>query len=106
MELAGADVGPVIAPSRCPHLEVAGDPPAVDEEILRRGLEELRRTSQADPRTLDAFEQVIFQRRRPADVATDLDMTANDVYLAKHRCLKRLRTIVAGLNELYEVPPE
>ena len=37
------------------------------------------------------------------DVAGDLGMTANDVYLAKHRCLARLREIVAQLDELYEL---
>jgi RNA polymerase sigma factor (sigma-70 family) len=76
-----------------------------DEAILARGIEQLRARSAADPRTLEAFERVALRRQRPADVAVQLDMTPNDVYLAKHRCLKRLREIVAELESLYEVPP-
>jgi RNA polymerase sigma factor (sigma-70 family) len=76
-----------------------------DEAILARGIEELRARSAADPRTLEAFERVALRQQRPADVAEQLGMTPNDVYLAKHRCLKRLREIVTELESLYEVPP-
>ena len=30
-------------------------------------------------------------------------MTLNDVYLAKHRCLKRLREIRDRLRDVYEI---
>jgi len=36
VELVGPDPGPVIALSRCPHIEVAGDVTALDEEVRRR----------------------------------------------------------------------
>ena len=74
-----------------------------EQEILRHSLAELRRQTRTDERTIRAFEMVAFGGQRPADVAEALNMSANDVYLAKHRCLKRLREIVAELNELYEV---
>ncbi len=74
-----------------------------EQEILRHSLAELRRQTRTDERTIRAFEMVAFGGQRPADVAEALNMSANDVYLAKHRCLKRLRGIVDRLNELYEV---
>ncbi|MHC4427000.1 MAG: RNA polymerase sigma factor [Planctomycetota bacterium] len=74
-----------------------------EQEILRHSLAELRRQTKTDERTIRAFEMVAFGGQRPADVAEALNMSANDVYLAKHRCLKRLREIVADLNDLYEV---
>ncbi len=74
-----------------------------EQEILRQGLDELRRETKTDARTLRAFEMVAFDGRRPAEVAQELAITTNDVYLAKHRCLKRLRAIIDQLDELYEV---
>ena len=78
-----------------------------EQEILRRGLDELRRGSRTDPRTIEAFELVAFEQQRPADVAERLELSVNEVYLAKHRCLKRLREIVRRLEETYETghPP-
>ncbi len=74
-----------------------------EQEILRRGLDQLRSESRADSRTIQAFEMVALDGRRPAEVAEALRITPNDVYLAKHRCLKRLRQIVLQLEDLYEV---
>ena len=74
-----------------------------EREILWQGLNQLRQDTKTDARTLQAFEMVAFAGRTPADVAQELGTTTNDVYLAKHRCLKRLRVIVERLNELYEV---
>jgi RNA polymerase sigma-70 factor (ECF subfamily) len=76
---------------------------ARDGEILRRALDLLARETRFDRRTVRAFELVAFAGRAPADVARDLGMTANDVYLAKHRCLRRLRSIVGALEASYEV---
>jgi RNA polymerase sigma-70 factor (ECF subfamily) len=74
-----------------------------EQAILRQGLEELRRETRTDERTIRAFEMVAFDGRRPAEVARELRITPNDVYVAKHRCLKRLREIVRRLEDLYEV---
>ncbi|MHC4416667.1 MAG: RNA polymerase sigma factor [Planctomycetota bacterium] len=74
-----------------------------EQEILRQGMTELRRETKTDTRTIRVFEMLAFDGRRPAEVAGELSITMNDVYLAKHRCLKRLRTIIGRLDELYEV---
>jgi RNA polymerase sigma-70 factor (ECF subfamily) len=104
------------APESAPHrgLSAIGDVPdparlealwdeARDGEILRRAIDLLARETRFDRRTVRAFELVAFGGRAPADVARDLGMTANDVYLAKHRCLRRLRSIVGALETAYEV---
>ena len=71
-------------------------------EIARRAIQTLRESTRIDARTIQAFELLAFEQRSPAEVAAELNMTTNDVYLAKHRCLKRLRPIVAGLHAAYE----
>jgi RNA polymerase sigma-70 factor (ECF subfamily) len=73
-----------------------------EREILRQAVSELRDRTNTDPQTIRAFEMIAFDRRPPAEVAGELDMSMNDVYLAKHRCLKRLRSIVDRISELYE----
>jgi len=78
-----------------------------DEEcrlaILRDGLDELRRETRTSGGTLRAFEMLALERCRPAEVAERLGMTLNDVYLAKHRCLKRLRDLLAPIEAAYEI---
>lgn len=70
--------------------------------ILCQGMLKLREDSKLDPQTIRAFEMLVFDQRTPAQVAAAMNMTANDVYLAKHRCLKRLAPIVGELTEAYE----
>jgi RNA polymerase sigma-70 factor (ECF subfamily) len=70
-------------------------------QILHEAVQELRRVSRTDPRTVRVFEMLAFEQRRPADIARELGISANDVYLAKHRCLKRLRSIVSELEEAF-----
>ena len=71
--------------------------------ILQEGLRELREDTKMDPRTIQTFEMLAVHEKSTADVAQAMGVTNNDVYLAKHRCLARLRTILTGLNEAYEV---
>jgi DNA-directed RNA polymerase specialized sigma24 family protein len=66
-------------------------------------LVELRRQTKTDTRTIQVFEMLALDGRRATDVAAELTISMNDVYLAKHRCLKRLRGIMSGLREVYEV---
>ena len=73
-----------------------------EREIFRRAIRSLHEHTRVDPHTIRAFELLAFQQRLPAEVAAELDMSMNDVYLAKHRCLKRLQPIVAELNAAYE----
>ena len=67
------------------------------------GRQAQRFVSPHDEGTIRAFEMVAFDGRKPADVAEELSISLNDVYLAKHRCLKRLREIISQLEQLYEV---
>jgi len=71
-------------------------------EILRQGLNALREHTRLEPQTIRAFELLALGQRTSAEVAAECDMTMNDVYLAKHRCLTRLRPIVAALSAAYE----
>lgn len=73
------------------------------QAILREGLTELREGTRIDEGTIRAFELLAFEDQSPAAVAATLGITANDVYLAKHRCLSRLRKILGRLNSAYEV---
>ncbi len=74
-----------------------------EQEILRRGITELRQQTRTEQATIRAFEMLAFDGRKPAEVARELSISLNDVYLAKHRCLKRLREILTHLEQLYEV---
>jgi RNA polymerase sigma-70 factor (ECF subfamily) len=74
-----------------------------EQELLRQGLVELRKQTKTDSGTIRAFEMLALGGRRPAEVAAELSITVNDVYLAKHRCLKRLRAILTRLEQLYEI---
>jgi len=68
-------------------------------ELLRAAFAELRATTRTDPRTLRAFELLVLEERRAAEVAKALDMQLNAVYVAKHRTLERLRAILERLQE-------
>lgn len=71
--------------------------------VLQQAVETLRSGSRLDARTIRAFELIALQGRPPDDVARELGMTMNDVYLAKYRSLKRLRGLVARLDARYRL---
>jgi RNA polymerase sigma-70 factor (ECF subfamily) len=68
-------------------------------ELLRSALQELRRSTRSDPQTLRAFEMVVIEEKEATDVARELGMNLSSVYVAKHRIIERLQTIVARLQE-------
>lgn len=78
-----------------------GDPAeAVDEReyrdhLTRRALELMR--ADFEPETWRAFWGVVAESRPAADVAAELGLTVNAVYLARGRVLRRLRAELAGL---------
>lgn len=74
-----------------------------EQEILQQAIVSLREESKTEQQTIRAFELVAFQQQAPKEVAADLGISLNDVYLAKHRCLKRLRVIVSELDAAYEI---
>ena len=77
-----------------------------DEEcqrtLLRRALNELRDGCGMEERTIRTFELLALEEKSPADIAKMLGITRNEVYIAKHRCLSRLRDILDALRQAYE----
>ena len=69
-----------------------------EREILRIAIERLRTETKSDERTIRIFELLVHHRREPASVAEELGVSRNDVYLAKHRTLERIRAIVERLE--------
>jgi RNA polymerase sigma-70 factor (ECF subfamily) len=51
--------------------------------------------SECEPQTWQAFEEVVINGRQPNDVAAQLGVARNVVYLAKSRILRRLRELLA-----------
>ena len=70
--------------------------------VLREALAELQASSKTADRTIQAFEMLVFHRRSVPDVARELGMSDNDVYLAKSRTAKRLKEAVERIEALYE----
>jgi RNA polymerase sigma-70 factor (ECF subfamily) len=64
--------------------------------VLRRALEQVQ--AHTADRSWQAFWQVTVKGRAPADVALDLGMTANAVYIANSRILRRLRDQLGELE--------
>ncbi|MDA1267275.1 MAG: hypothetical protein O2816_19510, partial [Planctomycetota bacterium] len=62
--------------------------------ILREGLRRLEE-SRIDKTTLAVFQAVTLDAREVAEVAAEYGMSANAVYLAKFRCLERLRGVLS-----------
>ena len=52
-----------------------------------------------DPKTFRAFEQYAIQQQEPNDVASDLGITRNAVYIAKCRVLDRMQSLYRGLDD-------
>ncbi len=75
----------------------------VERVLLERSMAELRQHSRISETNVHAFELIAVHNRTPGEVADQLSISVNDVYLAKHRCLKKLRERVAELRELYDV---
>ena len=70
--------------------------------ILRAALDKLRNTTKIAEKTIRAFEMVALQQQPTAQAAAELDMSENDVYLAKSRVASKLREIVAALETVYD----
>jgi len=66
-----------------------------DRHVMRRLLELLR--DEFEPRTWQAFQRFALDNLPAAEVAKELNMTANAVFIAKSRVLARLRQESAGL---------
>jgi RNA polymerase sigma-70 factor (ECF subfamily) len=93
----GSDALKVLAELPDPRALPSADGTAEDEEVERaafgsvlyRAVEEVRR--RAAPTSWQAFWQVVVNGRSPKDVAQDLGLTENAVYIAKYNILRRLK---------------
>lgn len=78
-----------------------------DQEKLRVlkevALDHLRVRTQRDPKTIRAFELVVFEEQSPDAVAKVLGTSLDAVYAAKHRCIDQLKKLLKELSELYEL---
>jgi RNA polymerase sigma-70 factor (ECF subfamily) len=61
---------------------------------LRRAVEIIR--GEFEERSWQAFWRVTVEGRPPADVAAELGVSANAVYLARSRILRRFREVLSG----------
>ena len=59
-------------------------------------------TTKSHDRTIKAFEMVAMNQVPVATVAEELEMSDQEVYLAKSRTAKRLRTIIERLDKVYD----
>lgn len=73
------------------------------ESVLRNALKSLREDGETAPATIAAFDLYVIEGRPPAEVAETLGLSVRAVYLAKHRCLQRLKGIIAALTAAYEL---
>ncbi|MBL1218167.1 MAG: sigma-70 family RNA polymerase sigma factor [Planctomycetes bacterium] len=76
---------------------------AQEREVLRQALVDLRASSRLKTGTIDLFERIAFGGQTAAAVASECGVTTNDVYLAKHRCLTKLRSIIEQYSEVYDL---
>jgi RNA polymerase sigma-70 factor, ECF subfamily len=73
--------------------------PVSEKKLLCRRAMELLQV-EFEPRTWEAFWRSFVEMQAPADIASDLGMSVNAVYLAKSRILRRLREEYAALVDL------
>lgn len=69
--------------------------------ILNQALERLRQSDKLQAHTLAAFEMTALRNMPAAEVAAELKLTTQEVYLAKSRCLERVRGIIVELERAY-----
>ena len=83
-----------------PDGEVSGDEIFNEEwrkQCLADALEILK--EHVEPHTFLAFHMTAFQRKKVKEVAEFLRMNAGQVYLAKSRCIAKLRDIISELQK-------
>jgi RNA polymerase sigma-70 factor (ECF subfamily) len=89
-----------LSPEQADALPDTSEPPFPEREeellhLLRSALDVVR--DQFEPQTWQAFAETMLQSRPIADVAAELKMTPNAVYVARARVVKRLRQELDGL---------
>ena len=79
------------------HSVIGRSPPEQRQSVLHRASELIR--GEFEVRTWQAFWRVVAEGESAADVARDLKMTPNAVYVARCRILRRLREECGDLVE-------
>lgn len=69
-----------------------------ERALFQRCLDQARR--ELKPSTLRAFELTALEERPPREVAAELGLSVNAVYVAKHRVLTRLRELQEGFEHV------
>jgi RNA polymerase sigma-70 factor (ECF subfamily) len=82
------------------HVPDDAEPPLPDEadereQLLRRALTLVQ--TEVAPATWDAFRQNVLLGKPAGQVASELKITVNIVYIAKSRVVQRLRLLVGGI---------
>ena len=72
--------------------------------VMERALEELRTDTRLEERTIRAFELSALRSMPAEAVAAECQMSVPEVYVAKNRAIKKLREIVARLQEEFIEP--
>lgn len=62
--------------------------------IFEQAIDELRRTSRFDERTINAFERVVLRHEPVESVSAAVGLTPQEIYNAKNRVVERLREMV------------
>ncbi|MEM7307632.1 MAG: RNA polymerase sigma factor [Planctomycetota bacterium] len=70
--------------------------------LLADALAALERRGELRPKTLEAFRLHVLEGVAPDEVARRLGCRASTVYWAKHRCVRRLQSIVDELGRDFE----
>lgn len=73
-----------------------------DAAMLREALERLRASPRLQAATLQAFELVTLRDVPVQQAAEQTGLNADEVYLAKHRCAKRLRELLEDVRVAWE----
>ena len=94
------------------NLPVTETLPGLDEDFLREYEQLILDRSflilkeSVDSETYLAFEMLFIEDRPVSEVAAITGKTANTLYSIKHRCLKKLQTIIIQLQNQLETPPD
>ena len=70
--------------------------------ILQAAFKELQNTTKTDDRNMRAFEMLVFNQIPVTTVCDELEMTAQQAYMAKSRTAKRLKDIIDRIEVLYD----
>src|SRR5262245_16799683 len=77
---------------------------ACRREMLVRAIDELRRTQRAGEKSLAVLDLLFVRQLTPAQVAAELDVPVQSVYVMKSRLAERLRVLLRSQESLFEEP--